>query len=751
MVNRAFGLIGSNPLSMDGQQVVTETLFSGHHRVYERGKGMGTRIVRSTCKSCHGGCGVLITVEDGTITYIEGNPEHPNNRGTMCAKGLASIQHVHNRNRLAYPLKRMGKRGEGQWKVVTWDEALDTITEKMKEAIQHNGPNSVAIGQGTTRGYTRYTTRFVNSIGSGQRLTPGYVCFLPRVFLYQATFGGRLYCDFHGWGGEYPKTTIFWAKQAEWINNNGELSNNVVQSLENTKNLILVDPRVTSLTGRAKIWLNTRHGTDAALALGMLHVIINEGLYDHDFVTQWCYGFDQLRERVQEYSPRRVSEITWLPEEKIIQAARIFAVDTPGTIMIGSPLEAQTNATQTLRAIMCLSAVTGNVERPGSSVQWIPPATGNIQAAFGSEIEIPEESIRTLAGADKYRLTCSGKGCCHPDTIFKELNQGTSPVKVIYFAGSNPVCIYANTREVLSALQKLDFLAVADLFMSPTAEYADIVLPVAHWLEMNDVGDMPAGFVVSAVNKAVDPPGQAWPDSKIFNELGRRMAPQHWFKDEEEMLDYQLRKAGITWKEFSQIGHLARTGEEQTYYKHRTDYFRKGGGFKTPTGKVELYSSVLEKLGYDPLPFYVEPEESPYSTPELCNEFPMILSTGGRLPYYFNGQYRQIPWLRELQPYPLAQIHPDTAKKHGIEEGDWIWIETPRGRIKQKAKVYAGVDPRSVVAQASWWYPELPGPLHGILESSANVLTSNETFDPATGAPNFRALLCKIYKAKEKE
>ncbi|UCF55985.1 MAG: dehydrogenase, partial [Deltaproteobacteria bacterium] len=236
-----------------------------------------------------------------------------------------------------------------------------------------------------------------------------------------------------------------------------------------------------------------------------------------------------------------------------------------------------------------------------------------------------------------------------------------------------------------------------------------------------------------------------------------------WFKDVEEMLDYQLRKGKITWKEFSKMGVIAKIGEEQTYYKYKTDGWRKGAklpfmperkmtgpGFPTPTGKVELYSTILEEMGYDPLPYFKEPNESPYSTPELYREYPLILSTGGRLPYYFHSQYRQIPWLRELQPYPITQIHPDTAKKLGIKDGDWVWIETPRGRIRQKAKLFSGSDPRVVTVQASWFYPDQPGPLHGLLESNANVLTSNDgPFDPAMGAPTFRVLLCKVYKAEE--
>ena len=201
-------------------------------------------------------------------------------------------------------------------------------------------------------------------------------------------------------------------------------------------------------------------------------------------------------------------------------------------------------------------------------------------------------------------------------------------------------------------------------------------------------------------------------------------------------------------QEFKKLGRLSRIGKDQIYYKYKTDYWREGGGFRTPTGKVELYCKTMEKFGYDPLPSFVEPNESPFSTPDLHREYPLILSTGGRLPNYFHSQYRQVPWLRERQPYPLVQIHPETAQGLGIQDGDWVWIETPRGRIKQKAWIFSGILPKVVIAQSSWWYPERPD--QGLFESNTNVLTSSDlACDPATGATNFRALLCKVYKVKE--
>jgi anaerobic selenocysteine-containing dehydrogenase len=286
--------------------------------------------------------------------------------------------------------------------------------------------------------------------------------------------------------------------------------------------------------------------------------------------------------------------------------------------------------------------------------------------------------------------------------------------------------------------------------MSAMAEIADIVLPVAHWLEEDDLWNTHPGFITRAVNKVVEPPGEAWSTPKIYYEIGKRIAPKFWpWKNLEEMLDYQLRKAKLTWKEFSKMGELATTGKDQKYYKYQTDYWVKGGGFPTPTGKVELYSTVLEKLDYDPLPAHIEPSESYYSTPEVAKKYPLLLSTGGRIPWYFHTQYANLPWIRELQPHPRVQIHPDTAKEHGVEEEDWIWIETKRGRIKQKANLFSGMDPRLVVVQASFCYWEKKG-AQRVLPSNANVLTSDEgPFDGPAGSVNMRALLCKIYKVRE--
>lgn len=706
------------------------------------------KIVKTTCKACHGGCGIIVTVEDGHIVNVQGNPDSLT-KGTMCSKGLSALQHVDNPYRLKYPLLRAGKRGEGKWKRISWNDALDLVERKMKETTAKYGPWSIAVSQGTGRGYNRYTHRFARSIGTANIITPGYVCHSPRLGLYGLVSGyGRLYCDYHGWGGEYPKTQISWAKQLEISSADSEMAVWYINSLNYCKNLIIIDPRATAYTSRATLWLQLRPGTDAALAMGMLNVIINENLYDHEFVENWTHGFNELKERVQEYTPEKVAQITWVPKEKIIKAARLFALDTPGCIQVGSSVERQANCGQTLRSIICLMGVTGNIERPGSMVSWCLPPSGLVED-FYFEIPISDDMKKHIVGSDQFKMGAARTA--HADSVIKQLVSGDSVVKVWFSVGGQQIVHLANTKEVVKGLQNLDFLVHTDQFMGPMAEISDLVLPAAHYLEIDDIYDMHPRFMIEAHNKAVEPPGEAKSDVWIFNEVGKRVAPQYWFDTVEHLLDYQVRKAGIKWKEFSQMLVLSCTGKDQKYYKYKTDYWRKGGGFATPTGKMELYSTVLKDLGYDPLPYFKEPGESPVSTPELARKYPYILTSGYRMPFYFLSQYRNIPWLRTYQEYPLCQINPETCKDLGIEDGDWAWLESPRGKVRQQVRAFPGIAPGVVMAQANCFYPERPAPLHGLMVSNPNMLTNNGYNDPMYGSPDLTCLLCNVTKVKEGE
>jgi len=680
---------------------------------------------------------VKITKEDGVIVHIQGNPDSLTG-GTMCAKGLSSIQHIDNPYRIKYPMKQVGKKGDGKWKRISWDEALDTIADKMKAAIADPGPQSIAISQGTGRGYNRYTMRLARSLGTGNAITPGYVCHSPRLGLYALVTGyGRLYCDYHGWGGVFPKTQIMWAKQLEISSADSEMCYWFMNSLDYVKNLIIIDPRASAYASRANLWIQPRPGTDCALALGMMNVIMEEELWDKEFVDNWTYGFEELRQHVKEWTPEKVSDICWIPKEHVTEAARMWAVDTPGCIQVGSSLERQANCGHTLRAITCLMGSAGNIEAPGSMVSWVLPDTGLIED-FNLELPITDEMKKNIIGGDRFKMGATRT--CNPDTMVKRILEGKAPVKVWFSVGGQQIVHMANTNEVVKAIEQVEFMSHTDLFMGPMAEAADIVLPAAHWLELDDVYDMHPRFMIEAHNKVVDPPGEARSDAWIFNEVGRRVVPDKWWADEREMLDYEIRRGKgkdggpLKWQEFSEKLVSGCWGPDQVYYKYKTDFWVEGGGFPTPSGKFEFKSQHLEGLGYPGLPVFNEPGESPISTPELFKEYPIVMSSGYRQPFYFLGQYRNIPWLRSFMEFPTCQLHPDTAKLYGVEDGDIVWIESPRGRIRQKLRTFPGIKKGVLMATANCFYPEEPAKgYHGLFISNPNVLTSNDHLDPMYG------------------
>jgi anaerobic selenocysteine-containing dehydrogenase len=647
-------------------------------------------------------------------------------------------------------MKQVGKKGEGKWKRISWEEALGTIEDKLRDAIDNYGPETIAVSQGTGRGYNRYTHRLARSLGSANVITPGYVCHSPRLGLYGLVTGyGRLYCDYHGWGGEFPKTQIMWAKQLEISSADSEMCYWFMNSLDYVKNLIIIDPRASAYATRANLWIQPRPGTDSALAMAMCNVIIEEELWDKEFVGEWSYGFEEFRERCKEFTPEKVSNICWISKEEIETAARMFAIDTPGCIQVGSSIERQANCGNSLRAITCLMGLTGNIEAPGSMVSWVLPRTGLIEDFF-NEIPITDEMKSHIIGIDKYKMGAART--CNPDTMVKAINDGKAPIKVWISVGGQQIVHMANTKEVVQAIESVDFMVHVDLFMGPMAEAADIILPASHWLEQDDVYDMHPRFFIEAHNKVVDAPGEAQSDAWIFNEIGKRINPEAWFEDVEQCLDHQVRKGGIKWKDFSERLIEGCYGPDQVYYKYKTDYWREGGGFPTQTGKFEFWSKHLEDLGYDPLPGFREPGESPYSTPELFKEYPVVMSSGYRQPFYFLSQYRNIPWLRSFMEFPTCQMHPETAAQYGCEDGDIIWIESPRGRIRQKLRAFPGIKKGLLMATANCFYPEEPSKgYHGLFISNPNVLTNNNHLDPMYGSPDLTCLLCKVYKAKDEE
>ena len=698
-------------------------------------------VVKSHCRMCHGGCGVLVYTKAGKAVKIAGDPACPINHGTLCSKGIASLQLAYHPDRLTYPVRRVGPKGNGRWERISWDDALNSIAERILDYRDRFGAESIVLGYGTGRENEAVIYRFANLLGSPNVLTAGHFCYGPRIATSIITCGTNPIVDY----ANDPKCIMVWGNNIVISNPDEYKGEPFSVALNKGAKLIAVDPRLTRIAARADVWLPLRPGTDAALALGILNVIITEELYDKHFVENHVYGWEPFVNRVQEYPLERVEQITWVPKEKIREAARLFSTTKPAGIQWGVAIEQQVNCADNDRLLMAIMGITGNIDVPGGQVLFQQPRIRNV-GHFGAHRMLPDIQRDKRLGGDRFRLG-GNFSIINPKCVWDAILEETPyPVKMLFFISSNPLLTRAHARYVRRALEKVDFMAVSDFFITPTAELADIVLPTATWLEMDYIGDFWKRHGYLLPRRKVIQVGECRSDHEMLNDLAHRVGQgEHWWDNFEQALDWILEPLSMTWQDFKKTNGLRGDVVSQKY---------EAKGFSTPTRKFELYSTLLERWGYDPLPQFREPPESPYSTPELYRDYPYILITGRRLAGFFHSENRQLPWMRELHRDPIVEIHPETAAREGIREGDWVTIESPRGKVRQKAKLFAGMDPRVVSAEHGWWFPEKKGAGLGWEESNINILTDNayENCDPAMGATHVRTLLCKIYpEEKDRE
>jgi anaerobic selenocysteine-containing dehydrogenase len=709
-----------------------------------------TQIVKTACGLCPTGCSVLVTLQDGKAVDIKGDPEGLPNQGDLCPIGHASLEYLYHPDRLTYPLRRAGNRSEGKWRRISWDEALGLTAEALNKVRQEHGPEAVVMVHGSAKGpMDTHLVRLANAFGTPNVICSDYVCHVPRMLAAELTFGFFPSADY----GYPPSCIVSWgANDAEthFCRHKG-----LVQAVKKGAKLIAIDPRETEVTNMADLWLRVRPGSDLALALAMTNVIINEGFYDRKFVNKWAVGFDELKAHVQDYPVERVAKITWVPADLIVKAARLYATNRPGHIEWGNALDHNVNSFQAARAISILMAITGNLGVPGGEIESrgsgfrfgdAESSESGVLGRWSAELELRDKIAKgtrqNKVGADLNMLP--DFRYVLPQSFMKSVLEGDPyHIRAAFVQASNPLSCWPNIRKAHRALNELDFLAVSDMFMTPTAALADVVFPVASYLEYDGIQMPPNGAVVQLQRKVAQI-GECRSDHEIINDLAKKLGLQEYFWDSiDDFWDAILEPVGLTFKEFKKIGLF--TGKDKQLEKYRR---YEQNGFKTPSTKVELYSSPLKECGFDPLPTYYEPPETTYSDPELAKEYPLVLFSWKRRLYRHSGG-RQIASLRARHPEPTAMIHPETARKLGIEESDWVYIETRRGRIRQKAALSVGIDPRVVGVDHGWWFPENgASELYGWAESNVNILTNGKPpFSREMGSANLRGFLCKVYKA----
>ncbi len=724
----------------------------------------------------HGGCGAEIYVKDGKVVRVEGDRNHPHNYGRLCPKGLAISQYMYHPDRVTHPLKRVGERGEGKWERITWDEAFDTIEAKLKDIRNKHGAESVIFCQGTGRDIGGPITFLMYAYGSPNWVQvglAGHACYTPRLGAMFATQGSYSVVDASQFLEKryddpewvVPKYIILWAQNPIPGCHDGFFGHWIIDCMRRGSKLIVIDPRSTWFSCRADVHLQLRPGTDGAIALGMLNVIINEGLYDKEFVEKWTYGFDELKERVQEYPPDKVSEITWVPAELIIQAARLYATNKPSSIQWGEPVDAMPAGSVVAQAINHLWAITGNIDNPGGNViatrshgvTTYPFSTAELTELYGEELvkNLNEKRI----GANDYPMIKNFRGWVQPDVLIEQMETGKPyPVKAAWIQTSNIIGGQAaDPKRHYEAMKKLDFIVVVDLFQNPTSmALADIFLPATTICEKESFRSWWQPLCVS--QKAVDEVDECKSDWDINLELAKRLTTNPIkYNNARELFEERLKTGNTSFDKLASKGgwEYPPAGPFRPYNRHERGLLRGDGqpGFDTPTGKVEFYSKRYEEWGLDPLPYYEEPAESPVSTPDVYREYPLILTTGRRSPVFFHAEHRMIPWLRELDPDPEFEIHPDTARDLNVSNGEWVYIESKRGRVKFKAKVTATAHPKVITAPHGWWLPETDGRAPNFFSTwdhNINVLTSmGNQSKSGFGGTNYRASLCRITKIKD--
>jgi anaerobic selenocysteine-containing dehydrogenase len=614
------------------------------------------------------------------------------------------------------------------WKRIEWDQALDTIAAGLQKIKNHYGPESVAFSVGSIGAenieISAFAQRFRAALGTPNFFSIEAHCFRSRIMARLLTFGTYPLED-----PDKSECVILWGHNPD--TSEPPLAARIYQALDRGLKLIVIDPKRIPLAKYGQ-HVQPRLGTDCALALSMMNVIISEKRYDAQFVEKYTSGFDRLTAHVEDYAPEKVAEICAIAAEDIREISRVFARAKSASIIQGiNSLDDHINGLQNNRALAILHAITGNYNVRGG---W---ATNPFMRLTDLRLPVEGEPI----GADAHPMFRSfwgmtspyGQQMLLPDAI---LNEKPYPIKAMIVSGGNPAAAWPDSGKLKKAFQKLDLMVVMDLFMTETAEQADIVLPACSSLEKLGLAynyglTMGMPYVLLS-QKVIDPIGESWPDWKFYTELGRKMGFEKLFPwdSDEAVVEMFLGAGNLSLKQL-------KDNPEGIWFGERCYDIEAPNQIRTPSGKIELYSQTLADEGYDPIPVHIEPSQSPVQSPELTRSYPLILNTGSRIPEYTHWQMREIKPLRRMAPDPAAELHPLTAGKYGIAHGDWMTVETKKAQISVKAIVTEDLMPGLVSILHGW---------QG--RANQNLLTELEPRDPITGYPELRGLACRIEKVQ---
>lgn len=746
-------------------------------------------VKRPFCHLSHTRCGLLATVEDGKITQIEGNPATPVNQGKTCERVKYALDFHNSTERINYPMKRVGPRGSGQYERISWEQANQEIADKLKEVIDKYGAESVVNNAGTGRTDIWERDLFFNMLGTPNSSTGGgQICYAPSLAADTSTYGQFAVAQV------MPRTNciVWWGKDSAESGDFPEhwgLSE--LMPLTNPK-MIVVDPRCTDYARRADVWLPLRPRTDGAMAMAWLNVIITEELYDKNFVAKWFYEFDKLKEAVKDMTPEKAAEICWVPADKIRAAARLYAECAPeAAFLFGLATDSSGNNNyQTNRAKGLIRAIVGSLNNPGGTYLTPPHHAKFFNTTQLSHPELLTQKQRDkqlglskykIGGLPGYDLMAAGQkrvykkdflniqgACCAYSPGFQNsamLDGQPYPVKAFFQQACNAHSNQPNVTRMDKGLYQCDLIVIHEYIWTPMACLADYVLPSADFLERALGWPYPIWGLCSDMywfgEKAVEPQHERRDNYTFWRELAKKVFPEEMWKKyypwETTEDTYVHIMSPLGYKTYDECVDKPYLPEAVPYWHEQNDpETGEVYGFATHTGKVECSSTIVAKLYGENdkgvVPFYEEAFESPVRTPEVYEEFPLIMCSGSRFMPYYHSEHRGITGFRERYPDPYFQIHIETAAELGIGDGHWCWIESRRGRFMQRAKLCTDILPKTIFAQHGWYFPELPhaDPWRvGWFMSNPNVALNDEpdSIDPYQGGYDIKGSLVKVYRA----
>jgi cysteine desulfurase NifS len=723
------------------------------------GEGLlGAKSKRAICGICPAGCWVSVTYDSsGKVADVEADTE--SEWGAICKLGRHSSEILYSPDRLLHPLRRVGPKGTHEFERISWDEAYTIIVDKLQAVKAKDGAEATAIYTG--RGSFELAkcdifqpkdvavssaSSLLFPFGSPNTLGVGALCYVSFAMIApHVTMGGMLINMFSDI--ENSELIVVWGANPATDSPPVELSR-IMKARNRGAEVIVIDPRRTGTAIMTEAqWVPIRPGTDGALALGLCNVIIDEELHDDNFVQNWTHGFEDFSRYVQHFRPEVVESITGVSQETVRNLARRIASARGASPVMYSGLEYSDSGVQAIRATLVLWALAGQLDVPGGRCFTMRQN----QFPINREGHVANPDVRKALGRERFPVYSAYRGESHaialPDAV---LEGNPYRIKALIVVGGSIITAWPQPAVWRKTLNALDFLVCVDRFLTADAAYADIVLPAATYYEIESY--MVYGPVFRLRERVIEPVGKARPGFFILAELARRLGYGDLYpQTEEELLRHVLKGSGFSLEEVIAAGGMVQVPTSMMQYKKwEKGLLRPDGkpGFDTPTHKLEIASTFLQEHGYDPLPVYTEPLEGPLAQPELAKRFPLIFNSGSRVTTDFRSQFHSIPGLVNDRPEPTVMMSTLDASARDISHGDLVDVVTPHGRTAFRAQVTNDIMPGVIDADMGGGGPLGP---QAWQECNVNELTDLNHYDPISGFPVYKALLCDIVKVRESE